>query len=461
MSVVLSVVSAVFWGLLVLSLLVFVHEGGHYLAARACGVRVTEFFLGLPCPVKLSHKSREYGTEIGVTPVLLGGYTRICGMEGEQDELLAPALACVQRHGRVEVSALAAELGCDADRAYALVATLTDWAAIRPYYDESRGERRGQKDWPAAFETLRRDASLRTEYDRGHDFAGEGVTDYGQPRAIPGSADRFLQRERSHTYLGCGFWKRFAMLVAGPLVNIVVALVLVMTMLTAVGITVATGSNVVGGITPGSFAEAAGLQVGDRITKVGEVQTPDWQTLSDALDAPLAEGRDFTLTYERDGQATTVTIDVKDGAQAQYLGIYEETQAMRMGLGQAFMQSIAYARMVGEFAARLVMPQHTMEVLNTSSSIVGISVMASEAASTSAADLISVVAAISMSLGFMNLLPIPPLDGGKVLIEVVQVVIRRQLSMKAQAAVSYVGLAFFMFVFVVVLRNDIMRFVIG
>lgn len=134
---------------------------------------------------------------------------------------------------------------------------------------------------------------------------------------------------------------------------------------------------------------------------------------------------------------------------------------MRMGLGQAFMQSIAYARMVGEFAARLVMPQHTMEVLNTSSSIVGISVMASEAASTSAADLISVVAAISMSLGFMNLLPIPPLDGGKVLIEVVQVVIRRQLSMKAQAAVSYVGLAFFMFVFVVVLRNDIMRFVIG
>ena len=453
MSVVLSVVSAVFWGLLVLSLLVFVHEGGHYLAARACGVRVTEFFLGLPCPVKLSHKSGEYGTEIGVTPVLLGGYTRICGMEGEQDELLAPALACVQRHGRVEVSALAAELGCDVDRAYALVATLTDWAAIRPYYDEARGERRGQKDWPAAFETLRRDANLRTEYDRGHDFAGEGVTDYGQPRAIPGSADRFLQRERSHTYLGCGFWRRFAMLVAGPMVNIVVALALVMTMLMAVGVTVGTGSNVVGGVTAGSYAKAAGLELGDRITKVGDVETPDWQTLSQALDGPLAAGRDFTLTYERDGRENTVTIDVEDGAQAQYLGIYEETQIMHMGLGQAFLQALAYARMVGEFAARLIMPQHTMEVLNTSSSIVGISVMASEAASTGAADLLAVVAAISMSLGFMNLLPIPPLDGGKVLIEVVQV--------EAQAAVSYVGLAFFMFVFVVVLRNDIMRFVIG
>ena len=84
-----GVVSAIFWGVVVLSLLVFVHEGGHYLAARACGVRVTEFFLGMPCRVKLSHKSKDHGTEIGVTPILLGGYTRICGMEGTHDELLA------------------------------------------------------------------------------------------------------------------------------------------------------------------------------------------------------------------------------------------------------------------------------------------------------------------------------------------------------------------------------------
>ena len=50
MSSILSVVSAVFWGILVLSVLVFVHEGGHYLAARAFHVRVTEFFLGMRVP---------------------------------------------------------------------------------------------------------------------------------------------------------------------------------------------------------------------------------------------------------------------------------------------------------------------------------------------------------------------------------------------------------------------------
>ena len=72
MSFVLGTASAVFWGLLVLSLLVFIHEGGHYGAARAFGMRVTEFFLGMPSPWRLSHKLERYGTEVGVTPILLG-----------------------------------------------------------------------------------------------------------------------------------------------------------------------------------------------------------------------------------------------------------------------------------------------------------------------------------------------------------------------------------------------------
>lgn len=66
-----------------------------------------------------------------------------------------------------------------------------------------------------------------------------------------------------------------------------------------------------------------------------------------------------------------------------------------------------------------------------------------------------------MSLGFMNLLPIPPLDGGKILIEIIQAISRRQVSARAQTIVSYAGLAFFLFVFVVAMRNDIVTFVIG
>ena len=102
-----------------------------------------------------------------------------------------------------------------------------------------------------------------------------------------------------------------------------------------------------------------------------------------------------------------------------------------------------------------------MEVPEQSSSILGISGMASEAASTGPFTLMVFAAAVSMSLGFMNLLPIPPFDGGKILIEIIQLVLRRPLSARTQGWLSYLGLAFIVFVFVVVLKNDVVRFVIG
>ena len=123
--------------------------------------------------------------------------------------------------------------------------------------------------------------------------------------------------------------------------------------------------------------------------------------------------------------------------------------------------TLDYVRQVAVAIARLLQPQHTMEVLDQSSSVVGIAVMASSAASAGVYDLAVVVAAISLSLGLMNLLPIPPFDGGKILIEVVQAVIRRPLPPRAIAALSYVGLAFVLFVFVVVLKNDVVRIFLG
>lgn len=379
MSQILGALSAVFWGLLVLSLLVFVHEGGHYLLARASSMRVTEFFLGLPCRWKLSYKSKKYGTEVGVTPFLLGGYTKICGMEGEEDPRLASALACVQRHGRVEVATVASELGCEMDEAYELLATLVDWGSIRPFYNPELDEHEGQKDWPAAFQTIPRDAAWLTEYDRGHDFSTPGSTVEGQARPVETSAEDFLAQERTHTYLGKGFLPRVAALLAGPFVNILTAFLIVSLTLTIFGMDVASQDGV-------------------------------WHWQPDLL-------RAMSFTFD-------------------------------------------YGVMVASKVAELINPFKTMEVLSQSSSIVGISVMTSEAAKTGPIDLALMVAAISMSLGFMNLLPIPPLDGGKIVVEIVQLIIRRPLSIKAQNYVSYVGLAFFLFIFVVALRNDILKYVL-
>lgn len=457
----MGAISTIFWGLVTLSLLVFVHEGGHYMAARACGARVTEFFLGMPCSIKLSHKSKDHGTEVGITPILLGGYTRICGMEDDPDELLPNALMCVQHHGRVRALDLADELGCDEDRAYALLATLTEWATIRPYYNPELGEKPNQKNWPEAFETLKRDDKLLTEYDHGHDFTAEGTTDYGEPRVPDMSAEEFLSQERSHTYLGKGFWKRFFMLFAGPLVNLVLAYLIVTGAVMVVGFTVGSDSNTIGDVQSGSYAEAAGLSDGDTITAIDGEEVTSYTQLISLLRPRLDEGQDFTVTYVHDGETHESTVDLPDGEKVDLFGIQNSVETYYPNFIEASRYSLSYAALVGEFAVRLIMPQYTMETLEQSSSIVGVSVMASQAASAGFLELLLFIGAISMSLGFMNLLPIPPLDGGKILIEIVQVIIRRPLSPRAQSIVSYAGLAFFLFVFVVVLKNDIVRFVIG
>ena len=461
MSSVLGFLSAAFWGLVVLSVLVFVHEGGHYLAARALRVRATEFFLGLPCPLRLSRKSRSVGTEFGVTPILLGGYTRICGMEGTDDELLAPALDLVTRRGRVSAEEVAEELGCDVDRAYDLLATLSDWAAIRPYYDAELGEKPSQSTWPAAFETTPRDGAHLTEYDRGHDFALPGSTAAGQPHDTGMTPEEFLAHERSRTYLGVGALKRIVMLVAGPLVNIVLAFAIITCSYMVREFSYVPDVSVIGGVEQGTPAEAAGLAAGDQITAVGDTEVSTWNGLVEALEPYLSSGTDFELTFERDGQQRTTLVDLPDGEATELFGILSSVASYRLTPAQAVQATFDYTGQVASYVAQLLNPSHTMEVLDQSSSVVGISAMASEAASESLSSLLILAAAISMSLGFMNLIPVPPFDGGKILIELIQLVIRRPLPQRVQLGLSYVGVAFMLFVFVVVLKNDLVRFVIG
>ena len=460
MDMFIGTLSAIFWGVLVLSLLVFVHEGGHYLAARAFGVRVTEFFLGLPCRFKLSHKSKSHGTEVGVTPFLLGGYNRICGMEGEYDELQASAFAIVQREGIVEAEALATELDVDVERAYTLLLGLSDLAAIKPYYDPKRGERPNQREYPAAFCTVARDANMLTEYDDGHDFSLPGFTDEGEPRPLSDAQEQ-LNSELSHTYKGVSVPKRLVMLMAGPLVNLLLAFVLVTGVYATTEFSYYVNQNVLGEVSQNSLAQEAGLQPGDVIVRVGDVEVKDWNGLHEVLGKSCAAGQDFDIVYERDGVQATAHIDLPEGEQTSLIGVSPKSSTYRLNPLEAMQAALGYGQMVLEKVAQLIMPQHTMEVLNQSSSIVGISVMGSEAAASGIADIIALMAAISMSLGFMNLLPIPPLDGGKILIEIIQVIIRRPLSIKAQNAVSYVGLAFFAFVFIVALRNDVLRIFAG
>ena len=134
---------------------------------------------------------------------------------------------------------------------------------------------------------------------------------------------------------------------------------------------------------------------------------------------------------------------------------------MKLSLLESAGVALGYGKAVVQFALRLLMPQHTMEVLQGTSSVVGISAMASEAASQGAYPLILFLAFVSMSLGIMNLLPIPPLDGGRFVIEVFQKITGRVVGYRAMNVMTFAGLALMLVFFVVMLNQDIHRFIFG
>ena len=101
------------------------------------------------------------------------------------------------------------------------------------------------------------------------------------------------------------------------------------------------------------------------------------------------------------------------------------------------------------------------EVISDSASVIGIAVISKQAADAGLATLLEFTAMISVSLGVMNMLPIPPLDGGRFLVEIYQRLFRRDISIKAMNIISIVGVSLFLVLFVVMIGQDVSRFIFG
>lgn len=450
MEAISEIIAPIFWGVLLLSVLVFVHEGGHFLAARACGVRVTELFLGMPCRFNVHFSSKRIGTKFGVTPLLIGGYAAICGMDPQTVPCAPAVLAAVHRHGTVSVSDLARELELDPDDVLDACAFLLGWGSIAPVYEDE--SKQSSKYYPMTYASMPRDAAGNTVYD-GKAFDRTHATKQGDAWVPPMGDDEFYRCERSHTYLGKGFWKRALMLVAGIIVNILTGFILMVGVYSIVGIQSVDNVNTIGAVEAGSPAASAGLKAGDAILMVDGENTATWEEVYNALQESGEDGA-VDLTVEHDGSQRQMTIELSDQGT---LGISASVRTVRLNPLDSMRVGAMYIVQTAQGVIRMLTPQHTVEMLNNSASIVGISVLSAQAAQAGAGTFLSFAALISFSLGFMNLLPIPPLDGGKLLIEIVQAVSRRQVPIKVQAAFSWLGIILFGLLFVYMLRVDILR----
>lgn len=457
----IRIFTIVFWGLVILSLLVYVHEAGHFIAARIMGLRVKEFFIGLPCRVRLSRVSKKTGTAYGITPLLLGGYTLICGMDPGEPSCLARVLSYIYKQGFTTVSYAARDLHLKESEVEAALMTLNDWGSIEETHN--------------GFQTLARDAHMRTIFDKGHDFSEVGSTRAGEAHPHPGTQKAFLSQERSHTYQKLHFWGRTFVLINGIFINIATGFLILVCALALFGVPTALNTTRIGSVDEGSLAAAAGLKAGDEIIAINNQNVATWNDMAKAIGeasqteqpytvtaSSSSRDNDVSATPERDEEASqTRIVTIEPTAPAEKLGIRAITVQTHLSLPDACVAAASYIGMTGVAIVQLFNPAHFQEVISQSSSVVGISVMAADAAQEGITALLILTAAISLSLGFMNLLPVPPLDGGKILIEAISALIRRPVPAKIQRIISYIGVLLFILLFIVLLKQDIVRFILG
>lgn len=366
----MDVALMILYTLVVLGLIVFVHEGGHYLAARAFGVRVTELMLGMPGP---SIGFTKGGTRFGVTPILLGGYAKVCGMEpGEMSPHLQPVLASMYRRGTANMEDVALDCGITPDEAYEALEELVEWGSVT---GPTKKDQFNTYRTPA-FQPSKKE--VRTALAAGQ--PAPMAYRAGESRPVP-SEQALFESEYRQQYRSLPFWKRSVILVAGVAVNLVVAMVLFVLAFSVFGV--------------------------DTVDSAGSVQH--------------------------------VTVS--------------PLQSLEIGFG--------YIGAVVQAVAGLFNPATAAETVSNSSSVVGIAVMSKSYADAGLAMFLLFIGMISVSVGIMNLLPIPPLDGGRFVVELFQKVSHRVVSLRVLNGLSLAGMALFLVFFLVMVNQDVQRFVFG
>lgn len=273
-----------------------------------------------------------------------------------------------------------------------------------------------------------------------------------------------------HAYPNRPVWQRFLTIFAGPATNYLSAIVLALALFTCHGIDVPHWYGVGKVIEPdaktGVRYDAYGkLEVGDRITKVdgAPVFLDSRPTLTERINQ--AKDKPVTLTVERDGKPFDVVLrprlgQNKAGAPTWMVGIEIDHQDLAVGVsfGEALRRAVAYpvdqTRAIGRALYGIV--------FGTEKADPGGPVRMVEefykAFSTSIVQGIGLVMMLSVYLGLFNLLPIPALDGGRLVFLVYEMVTRRRANPKIETIVHMAGIMALGVVMLVVLYIDLRRF---
>ncbi|WP_202077156.1 RIP metalloprotease RseP [Caldalkalibacillus salinus] len=408
--------------IIVFGLIIFVHELGHLIIAKRSGILCREFAIGFG-PKLFAFKRGETVYTIRILP--LGGYVRMAGEDPEIIEVKTGHDIGVVLNAEKQVEKIVLDQKAQYPEAKIINVRkidMEDELVVEGYDHEDELKR--YDIHPQAMMVHQRQETQIAPKDR--QFGSKSLR------------------------------KRAATLFAGPLANFVLAFVLILSLVLVAGVPVEEA--VIGEVTEDSPAREAGLQPGDRVTEVDDQPVDSWQSMVEIVVANPETPLNFEVHRGGQQHQLTITPDAREnqtGEVAGFIGVRIAHEQDVLGSFQYALNVVwDYAKIVFEGIRLLVTGVFGLDAL---AGPVGIFQLTGEAAQEGLSYLFHWTAILSINIGILNLLPIPALDGGRLVFLVVEGIRGRPIDPHKEGIVTFISFALLMLLILVVTWNDIQR----
>ena len=244
--------------------------------------------------------------------------------------------------------------------------------------------------------------------------------------------------------------RRALVLSAGPLMNLLLALLIFFIIFFFFIGVQQLSSTAIGEVLPETPAAAAGLQGGDKIIAIDGESVEGWLDVVDAIGK--RPGTEISMLVKRSGELKDFTLTAAADEQGSgKIGISPQLQKYKFG--GAWRTSFERFGMIIASILQVFTGRVPLDIAGP----VGIVIIIGEEAKTGFVNLLWLTGLISISLGLINLLPIPALDGGRLLFLLIEVLRGRPLDPEKEGLIHFIGFALLLLLILVVTYNDLIR----
>lgn len=411
--------------LFVFSVIVIIHEFGHYYFAKKAGILVREFAIGMGPKIFQVRKGETVYT-LRLLPI--GGYVRMVGHDEDEQEIKPGMMITIE----LDKENIVQKLNFDE---HLIIENSV------PFQIEEVD--------------LHRSMTLSGYFVNSEEKVNLTVSK--QATIIESDGTEVVVAPIERQFNSASLWNRIKTNAAGPMNNFILSIIIFIIVGFMQG-GVPSNDPVIGQVSDQSAAHEAGLQTSDKIISIDGVDIHSWDEMTSIVRS--SADKTLSMTIQRNGDTKNISITPKsvegqNGSKIGQLGVTRTLDNSILSiLGYGFTQTITVVVMVLSALGSIFTKGFN---LNQLGGPVAIYSLTSQVAKNGLIDLLSFMGMISANLGVMNLLPIPALDGGKLVLNFIEGIRKKPLDPEKEGYLTIAGAIFLFALMLLVTWNDIMK----